>query len=67
MTFLRKGEGKLASDNHGVTEFAKQRKAKVIAEQKAREQNVDMDTVGWSKTGETNAPVQKATAWKIKL
>lgn len=35
MTFLRKGEGKLASDNHGVTEFAKQRKAKVISEQKA--------------------------------
>lgn len=66
MTFLRKGGGKLASDNHGVTEFAKQRKAKVIAEQKAREENIDMNTVGWSKTIDTSANVQKATAWKIK-
>jgi len=39
--FLRKGQGKLASHNHGVTKFAKQRKAKVISEQIAREKAYD--------------------------
>ena len=35
--FLKKGEGKLASDFHGVTEFAKKRKEKIIKEQLERE------------------------------
>ena len=39
--------GKLASDNHGITEFAKQRKAKIIAEQLARESGVRMEDIGW--------------------
>ena len=35
--YLKIGEGKLASDYHGETEFAKQRKEKIIKEQKERE------------------------------
>tara|TARA_B110000091_G_C13418489_1_gene311129 strand:+ start:308 stop:427 length:120 start_codon:yes stop_codon:yes gene_type:complete len=34
---LKKGEGKLASDYHGETEFSKKRKDEVIREQIARE------------------------------
>ena len=36
-SFLKKGEGKLASDNHGETEFSKRRRDEVIREQIARE------------------------------
>ena len=35
--FLRKGEGKLASDYHGQTKFAKKRLEKIIKEQEQRE------------------------------
>ena len=35
--YLKKGQGKLASDYHGVTEFSKQRKEKIIREQEERE------------------------------
>ena len=35
--YLRKGEGKLASDNHGITLFAEKRKDKIIQEQLERE------------------------------
>ena len=35
--FTKKGEGKLASDNHGITDFAIKRKEKIIAEQLERE------------------------------
>ena len=35
--FLKRGGGKLASDFHGETEFAKQRKLKIIKEQEERE------------------------------
>ena len=38
--FLKKGEGKLASHNHGITNFAKKRKYKIITEQLLREKNV---------------------------
>jgi hypothetical protein len=31
--FLKKGKGKLASQNHGITEFAKKRQEKIIKEQ----------------------------------
>jgi len=46
--FLKKGEGKLASDNHGETEFAIKRKDDVIRTQYAREtemmkQNMERD------------------------
>lgn len=46
--FLKKGEGKLASDNHGETEFAKKRKEDVIKTQYDREtemmkQNMERD------------------------
>ena len=37
--FLKKGQGKLASDNHGKTEFAKKRQQKIIEEQLQREDN----------------------------
>ena len=36
-TFLRKGQGRLASDYHGETKFSKQRKEKIIKEQIMRE------------------------------
>ena len=36
--FLKKGEGKLASHNHGETEFSKKRKEQVIKEQEEREE-----------------------------
>ena len=35
--YLKKGGGKLASDYHGETEFAKKRLAKIITEQEDRE------------------------------
>ena len=35
--YLRKGEGSLASDNHGETEFSKQRSEQVVKEQFDRE------------------------------
>lgn len=37
--FLKKGQGNLASDNHGKTEFAKKRQQKIIEEQLQREDN----------------------------
>ena len=37
--FLKKGQGKLASQNHGKTEFAKKRQQKIIKEQLEREDN----------------------------
>ena len=40
-SFLKKGEGNLASDNHGITKFALQRKEKIIKEQLKRENNKD--------------------------
>ena len=36
--FLKKGQGKLASQNHGITEFAKKRQEKIIKEQLEREE-----------------------------
>lgn len=41
--FLKKGQGKLASHNHGITKFAKQRKEKIIREQEQRELDYDED------------------------
>jgi len=38
-TYLRKGEGKLASHDHGITNFSLQRKQKIIQEQEEREAN----------------------------
>ena len=38
-SFLKKGEGNLASDHHGITKFAIQRKEKIIKEQLEREKN----------------------------
>ena len=35
--FLKKGEGKLASQNHGISDFAILRKSKVIKENLERE------------------------------
>jgi len=37
--YLKKGEGKLASDYHDITKFAEERKAKIIKEQLERENN----------------------------
>ena len=37
--YLRKGEGKLASHDHGITSFSLQRKQKIIQEQEEREAN----------------------------
>ena len=42
-SFLKKGEGKLASDYHGVTKFAMQRKEKIIKEQLEREKQKNED------------------------
>lgn len=36
-SFLKKGQGKLASDYHGETKFAKERKQKIIKDQLERE------------------------------
>jgi hypothetical protein len=46
--FLKKGDGKLVSDNHGDTEFAKKRQEDVISTQIKREnemmrQNMERD------------------------
>lgn len=38
-TFLRKGQGKLASDNHGSTEFSLKRQNSVIIDQVKTEKN----------------------------
>ena len=38
-TFLRKGQGKLASDNHGSTEFALKRQHSFIVDQLRTEKN----------------------------
>jgi beta-lactamase regulating signal transducer with metallopeptidase domain len=37
--YLRKGEGKLASQDHGITSFSLKRKQKIIQEQEEREAN----------------------------
>ena len=37
--YLRKGGGKLASHDHGITRFSLQRKQKIIQEQEEREAN----------------------------
>ena len=37
--YLRKGGGKLASQDHGITRFSLQRKQKIIQEQEEREAN----------------------------
>jgi len=42
LPFLHKGQGKLASDNHGVTTFAIKRKEKIIAEQLEREKKATL-------------------------
>lgn len=39
-TFLRKGQGRLASDYHGETKFSKQRKEKIVKEQIIREKKM---------------------------
>ena len=39
-SFLKKGQGKLASDYHGETKFAKERKQKIIKDQLERESNI---------------------------
>tara|TARA_Y100000389_G_C17269486_1_gene417197 strand:- start:407 stop:583 length:177 start_codon:yes stop_codon:yes gene_type:complete len=36
-SFLKKGEGKLVSNNHGITKFAIKRKEKIISKQKYKE------------------------------
>jgi len=36
-TYLKKGGGKLASDFHGITDFAVKRKEEIISEQLQRE------------------------------
>tara|TARA_B100001093_G_scaffold296368_1_gene282586 strand:- start:445 stop:594 length:150 start_codon:yes stop_codon:yes gene_type:complete len=38
-SFLKKGQGKLASNFHGETKFSKERKDKIIKEQLDREKN----------------------------
>jgi hypothetical protein len=37
--YLKKGQGKLASSNHGITEFAKKRKENIYASQEKLERN----------------------------
>ena len=41
--FLKKGSGQLASDYHGVTDYASKRKDKIILEQEKREQEFDLN------------------------
>ena len=41
--YLKKGEGKLASNNHGITEFSKKRKQKIVKEQEEREEKYKKD------------------------
>lgn len=41
--FLKKGEGKLASNYHGITEFSKKRKQKIVKEQEEREEKYKME------------------------
>lgn len=41
--YLKKGEGKLASENHGITQFAIKRKEKIIKEQLEREKQKNED------------------------
>ena len=35
--YLKKGKGKLVSQNHGITLFVKERQEKILLEQQARE------------------------------
>lgn len=37
--YLKKGQGKLASSNHGITEFAKKRKENIYTSQEKLERN----------------------------
>jgi len=39
--YLKKGEGKLASEHNGITKFAEERKAKIIKEQLEREKKIN--------------------------
>ena len=41
--YLKKGEGKLASENHGITQFAIIRKEKIIKDQLEREKQKNED------------------------
>ena len=56
--FLKKGEGKLASDNHGITEFAKKRKEKMVAEQLERENITDLNNLNNSSKDLVNSTKQ---------
>lgn len=48
-SYLKKGEGKLCSDYHGESNFAKKRKENIANEQLEREQLYIMDSVSINK------------------
>jgi hypothetical protein len=43
--YLKKGRGKLGSQNHGITDFVKKRRQKIMLEQLARENTVNIISV----------------------
>ncbi len=43
--YLKKGRGKLVSQNHGITDFVKKRRQKIMLEQLARENTVNIISV----------------------
>ena len=53
--YLKKNEGSLASDNHGITEFAKKRKEKIIVEQLQRENIIHLNKLNESSKNFANS------------
>ena len=67
--FLKSGQGKLASEYHGETDFSRRRKESIIKEQEAREQKAEGKEFGWErvKDVENKVEVKKSICWKIDL
>ena len=67
--FLKSGEGKLASEYHGETDFSRKRKESIIKEQEEREKKAEGKEFGWerAKDVEEKSQVKNSIWWKIDL
>ena len=66
---LKSGQGKLASEYHGETDFSRKRKESIIKEQEEREQEAEGKEFGWERVrdAENKNEVKKSICWKIDL
>lgn len=65
--FLKSGNGKLASEYHGETEFSRKRKENIIKEQEDRERESEGKEYGWVRVTDANREVKKSICWNIDL